>query len=334
MIPAGLARSERRLEETKRIARILQMVELIARQPRRHLRRDLAARFEISERMLQKDLEVIRHGLRLALERTPAGYYFDAMPRLPSTQFNFQEALALLLATRAARQATGIDTADLAAAITRLESLFPEEFRPMLQKLIGAPARTAQSGHRHRMLALLHHALMDGRKVRVLYETRSRGGEVNERVVRPYHIMPYVRSWHLIAYCEWRQAPLMFKIDRIHEATILDDHYRIPKDFDVDGYLGMTWGIMRDPSKTPENVVLRFAPDAGRWVGEEYWHKSQQLEELEDGRILFKLHVVITPELVSWLLYYGSKVEVLEPPSLRGRVADEHRKAADMGKAE
>ena len=31
-----------------------------------------------------------------------------------------------------------------------------------------------------------------------------------------------------------------------------------------------------------------------------------------------------------WLLYYGIRVEVLEPPSLRERVAEEHRRAAGV----
>ena len=31
-----------------------------------------------------------------------------------------------------------------------------------------------------------------------------------------------------------------------------------------------------------------------------------------------------------WLLYYGSRGEVLEPVSLRERVAEEHRGAAQM----
>jgi predicted DNA-binding transcriptional regulator YafY len=65
-------------------------------------------------------------------------------------------------------------------------------------------------------------------------------------------------------------------------------------------------------------------------VAEETWHRSQQTEELPDGRILFKLHVVITPEFVNWLMYYGSKVEVLEPKSLREQVAAEQHKAADI----
>jgi len=313
----------------KRTSRILEIVQLIAVAPRRYLRRDLAQRFEISERMIQKDLDVIRHGLKLPLLHSPKGYYFEEMPRLPALQYSFPEALALLLAMQAARQVSGIGSAELAAAVARLEALFPPEFTPLLRQVVGQPLLTAQREHRQQMLMLLHRALLEGRKVRMVYETRSRGGEVSERVVRPYHIMPYVRSWQLIAHCERRDEVIMFKVDRIQEATLLDERYRIPDDFDLDAYLGATWGLMRGEAGEPEDVVLRFEPEAGRWVAEEYWHPSQRVEEQPDGSVLFKLHIAITPEFVNWLLYYGSRVEVLEPAHLRQRVAEEHRRAAE-----
>jgi hypothetical protein len=49
-----------RLEETKRMARVLEMVQMIAGAPRRYHRRSLAERFEVCERMIQKDFDVIR----------------------------------------------------------------------------------------------------------------------------------------------------------------------------------------------------------------------------------------------------------------------------------
>jgi len=146
--------------------------------------------------------------------------------------------------------------------------------------------------------------------------------------VRPYHIMPYVRSWQLIAHCERRGEVLMFKVDRIQEAMLLDERYSIPADFNLDAYLGAAWGIMRGEAGEPVDVMLRFEPKAGRWVTEEYWHSSQQAEEQPDGHVLFRLHMAVTPEFVNWLLYYGSRVEVLEPPGLREQVAEEHRRAA------
>ncbi|GAB4559006.1 MAG: WYL domain-containing protein [Anaerolineae bacterium] len=320
----------RLLEETKRISRILELVQLIAAAPRRYLRRDLAERFEISERMIQKDLEVIRHGLKLSLVHSPEGYYFEEMPQLPALQYTFSEALALLLGVQAARQVSGVGSVELAAAVARLEALFPPEFTPLLRQIRKEPVMAVQREHRQEMLMLLHQALIQGRKVRIVYETRSRGGEITERVVRPYYIMPYVRSWQLIAYCEWREDELMFKVDRIREATLLDERYQIPDDFDLEAYLGSTWGIMRGEAGEPVDVVLRFEQEAGSWVSEEYWHPSQQVEEQPDGSVLFRLHVAVTPELVNWLLYYGRRVEVLEPPELRERVVEEHRRAAEM----
>jgi predicted DNA-binding transcriptional regulator YafY len=66
----------------------------------------------------------------------------------------------------------------------------------------------------------------------------------------------------------------------------------------------------------------------GRRVAEEEWHKSQTTELLPDGTVIFRLHMIITPELISWLLYYGSGLEVVAPEWLRAKMAEEHRQAA------
>lgn len=254
-------------EETKRIARILEIVQLIGIAPRRYLRRDLAGRFEVTERMIQKDLDIIRHRLKLSLAHTPEGYYFESMPLLPALQLTFAEAMALILSIQAARQVSGIGSPDLSAAVARLEALFPQEFASLIRQLAGRPGTFAPGEHRRQMLTLLNTALIEGRKVRITYETHSRGGETGERVVCPYHIMPFVRSWHLIAYCEWRKEVRIFKVDRIREATLLDERYRVPEDFAPAAYLGPAWGMMRGGAGEPVDVVLRFEPEAGRRGG-------------------------------------------------------------------
>jgi predicted DNA-binding transcriptional regulator YafY len=322
----------RPFEETKRISRILELVQLIAASPRRYLRRDLANRFEVSERMIQKDLEIVRHGLKFPLLRSLSGYYFEKTPVLAALQLDFAEALALLLAVQAAGSVSGIGSSELAAAVARLEAVFPRDFGTLLrQYATGKPVLTAGREHRQRMLALLNRALIEGRKVKMTYETGSRDGEASERVVCPYHLMPYVRSWHLIAYCERRREVRIFKVDRVREATLLDERYRIPEDFDLAAYLGPAWGIMRGGAGEPVDVALRFEPETGRRVAEEYWHHSQRVEQQAGGDILFRLLVPITPDFVSWLLYYGSRVKVLEPANLREQVAEEHRRAAKTG---
>jgi predicted DNA-binding transcriptional regulator YafY len=323
----GMGKTE---EETKRAARILEIVLMIASAPCRYQRKQLAERFELSERMIGKDLHVIRHGLKLPLERTPTGYYFARTPNLPALQYSFPEALALIMMVQAAQQLSGIGSADLAAAVARLEALFPVEFSPWLRQVRKAPPMTAQREHRQQMLSLLNQALLYRNKVRITYATRSREGAISERIVHPYQIMAYVRSWQLIAWCEMRQAILMFKIDRIHQATLLPgEHYQLVDSFDPEDYIGNRWGILRVAGE-PEEVVLHFDTAAGRWVAEEYWHKSQQVEFQTDGSVIFRLHLIVTPEFINWLLYYGSRVRVLNPDHLRQTVADEHRKAWEV----
>lgn len=324
--PPGLGRP---YEEMKRTSRILELVQMVASAPSRYLRRDLAQHFEISERMVQKDLEVIRHGLKLPLRHSLTGYYFEKMPTLPALQYSFPEALALLLAVDAGQRVRGVEMPSLAAAVARLESLLPAELTPLLRQIVGRPLVTADREHRQAMLLMLNRALLNQRKVEIVYETRSRGGDISERVVHPYALVPYVRSWQLVAYCELRREPLIFKVDRIRSATQIGDRYTIPDDFELDFYLGSTWGLMRGKAGEPVDVVLHFEPEAGHWVAEESWHHSQQVEELADGSVIFRLHVAITPELVNWLLYYGSRVRVLQPAKLGQMVTEEHRRAVD-----
>lgn len=106
-----------REEEIRRPSRILQIVHLIALRPGRYRARDLAQQFEISDRMVKKDLQIIRHGLRLALRPSRQGYYFEETPQLPAVAYSFTEALALVQAAQVSRQVAGISSADLAAAV-------------------------------------------------------------------------------------------------------------------------------------------------------------------------------------------------------------------------
>jgi predicted DNA-binding transcriptional regulator YafY len=314
----------------RRTARVLEIIQQIATRPHYWSRRTLADYHEIGERMIQKDLEIIRYRLGLSLQHEDGTYYFERLPQLPVATYSFSEALALLAAARAAQAIPGINSAELAAAIARLESLFPAGMGRLLRDALEKLPRRAVRAHRQEMLTLLHRALAERRQVRIRYVTASRGGEVKERVVEPYHIMPYGRSWHLIAYDHLRQEVLQFKIDRVQEAELLETTYTIPADFDIDTYLGDAWGLMRGAAREPERVVLLFEPEAGRWVAEEIWHKSQISEMLPDGRVLVKFYVGITPEMVNWLLYYGSRVQVLEPEWLREQVVEEHRRAAGI----
>jgi predicted DNA-binding transcriptional regulator YafY len=322
--------SEQRDEQTRRTGRVLDIIQFIAAAPGHWTRKLLAEHYEISERMIQKDLEIIRVRLGLALLHDECGYSFERLPHLPMTVYSFPEALALLTAARLAQAFPGVNSGELAAAIARLESIFPDELRPWLRQASEQLPRQAVRAHRQDMLALLQRALVERKQVEILYATASRRGEIQARTIEPYHLLPYGRSWQLIAYDHKRQAVREFKLDRIQSASLLDSAYTIPPTFDIDAYLGDGWGLMRGSARPTEEVSLLFEPEAGRWVTEEDWHKSQQTEDLPDGRVRVTFQVGVTPEMVSWLMHYGEQVRVEKPDWLRDEVREKHRKAAEV----
>jgi len=78
------------------------------------------------------------------------------------------------------------------------------------------------------------------------------------------------------------------------------------------------------PARVPvRKVRILFREEAARLVRGRMWHPTQEIEEENDGSLTVSLNVPIDPDVISWILGFGSGALVLEPPSLRQRVKAE-----------
>jgi predicted DNA-binding transcriptional regulator YafY len=378
-------------EEYRRTCRIVDLLLRIIRQPRRWTRRALAEHYELSEQQMDKDIQLLRHGLRMPLCHVRDGYYFERSVTLPILTLSLPEALSLLLAARLGYTMPGVPRGDLAAAIARVEALLPQELLPLvngldrggqddrspaglLRELQMAIAERAQLRIAYRSAShpgtdptpcpsptsegrgetSLSHCGRDvtpasaaSRGVRGVGESRGEGaspplithdpslitssGDGGERVVDPYTLIPYLRSWYLVAYCHLRGEVRMFKVDRIDRLGRTGESFAFPRDFDVAGYMGHTWGLLRGEAGEPEDVVLEFEPESGRWIRDQQLHESQRAESLPDGRVRLSFYVGITPELRRWVLGFGRQVRVVTPAHLAEWVLQEARGMVEEG---
>lgn len=319
-----------RIEETRRTARILDIIQHIAVAPNRWTRKAMAAKYEVSERQIQKDFEIIRNRLNLDLRHGEDGYFLKSMPKLPTVSYSFSEALSLLLAARTARIFPGVDSVELTSAIARLESLFPSEALPLLNEAVKRMPDLASSDRLTGTLNVLSRAFAEKRQVRITYRTASRADARSVRTVDPYSIVPYMRVWQLVAYCHNRNEIVEFNIGRIEKAELLDSLYEVPADFTLEDFFSGIWGVYRSRENPVEDIVLEFEQDSARWMAEWLWRKDQSIGHPGNGRVRLDLHISVSPDFISWLMSFGRHVKVIKPAGLRDELAAEHGKAASL----
>ena len=310
---------EDRLEETKRVARVIKLAALLTAQPGRWRRASLSARYEVGERQIARDLELLR-GCGYAIRHTPGGYIFEHAPTLPALSLSVPEVLTLALAAGLARDAGDVDTATLGAALAKLEALVPPGALGLLRRELARTGEDDDAARRAEVLQALQQARMERRQARIVYETGMRGGARSERVIEPYHLQRYGRFWLIVAHDHMRGAVRDFKLDRIKAVTLLDGRYTIPESFDLAAYRGATWGVLRGEDSGPADVELLFTARAGRWAKEEDRGIALRFEEQADGNIVARMCVGVTDEMVRWILGFGSDCRVLAPDWLRERV--------------
>jgi predicted DNA-binding transcriptional regulator YafY len=314
-----------RLPETTRVARVLDIIWRISARPRYWTRARLAEQFEVSQRTIQADLDIVRNRLMFGLKTERGkGYYFESLPQLPAVNYSVPEAMALILAAEAGRHLDGISEQDLASAIARLESVFPGELGRMVRKRAERESATELT-HRQRMVQTCMSASISRQRLHIEYTTASRGGVETRRDVDPYAVIPYQRAWHMVGYCHTRHEPRVFKIDRIQSAAPTGASFTTPRDFDITAFLSEGWGLIRGLDGPVERVELRFSPTAARWIVDEQWHPAQQLRPEANGELTFVIEVQITPELQRWVFGFGREVNVVAPHSLNEWVKEEAR---------
>jgi len=85
--------------------------------------------------------------------------------------------------------------------------------------------------------------------------------------------------------------------------------------FDSETLFKYSFGITAG-GNSRKKIVLKFAPQEGRYVKAQPLHPTQKIvEENKDG-LSVELHVIPSYELKAAIRSFGDKVEVLEPVSL------------------
>lgn len=283
---------------------------------------DLALTFEISKRTIYRDLQALGQA-GVPIVSTPGrGYSLVEGYFLPPLSFGADEAMMLLLGADVMAQSFDAQYRTAAQSASRkITGVLPEKRRDEVASLRNSITFIVGGiGMRPDLATKLQHlrrAILDRVTVRFRYHTRypsSVAHVPNFREADPYALTHVGNAWYLSAYCHLRRGIRNFRLDRIEDLNLLDQHFIRPANFQ------MQRRNLFEPGSF--DVRLLFDEEVARWVREAPSFFAIAEEDTPDG-LLVTLHLVREDEILQWVLSWGRHVRVLEPASFLRRVADE-----------
>lgn len=294
---------------------------------------ELAQRLEVSQRTVERDLQQLRDLCApVVYDRARQGYRFDGPFELPRLNISAGELTVLLIGQRLLAEAAGTPFADAARLVmSKLPAMIGDEVSVDPSHLtpegisFGAPAVRGDEARLARHFDQLAEAIAHRRTVRMRYYAATRD-VISERDVDPYHLRLNEGAWYLIAQCHLRGELRVFAVDRIVELTATDRTFARPAEFDVDQYLGRSWGIEHG---SEHDVRIAFDAVQARWIRERVWLPGQRLTESSDGGVILEVRVSGLESIKRWILSFGSHARALAPAELVETVRTEAARMAD-----
>ena len=287
---------------------------------------ELAARLEVSERTVYRDISALGiAGIPVYAERGPGGGcgLLDGF-RTSLNGLSEAEVQTLLLSgVPGPLRDLGLAPA-LEAALLKLVAALPstrrseaERFR---RRIHVDAAGWGRSGEAVPHLRTLQEAVWQDRRLRLTY---AHDHETSERIVEPLGLVAKASVWYLVARSEGETR--VFRVSRVVAAELLETKVTRPEDFDLAAY--WTESCTRfEASWARYPVTLRVAPDLlpslPMILGDSVRPALEQAGPPDTGGWVAVTLMFESPEMArTRVLGLGTQVEVLEPADLRESVA-------------
>lgn len=266
----------------------------------------LAERFEVSRRTINRDIETLcKAGIPIqTTQGTGGGISIMDGYRMDRTILTSKDMQMILTGLRSLDSVSGSGYySQLMEKIQAGSSDFISGKDSMLIDL--------SSWYRESLapkIEIIQDAIGDRRLLTFRYYAPS--GE-SERLVEPYYLVFRWSSWYLWCWCCYRKDFRLFKLNRMDNVRKTETAFECRE------------MIMPDLSNErifPGGISVKalFSPDMKWRLVEEFG--SECFIENDDGRLLFSADYTDMENLISWLLTFGDKAEVLEPKEAREKM--------------
>ena len=296
-----------------KIERLIGILSILLQQER-GTAPELSRRFEVSRRTINRDIEdLCRAGIPIVTTQgQKGGISIMEGYKMDRTLLTSEEMQTILAGLHSLDSVSGTNrVAQLMEKLSvggsdwmsgsqniliDLSSWYKKSLAPKIEQI-----RAAMDSHR--LLSFIYY---------------SPHGE-SRRLIEPYYLIFRWSSWYVWGYCATREDYRLFKLNRMEEiqpGTAFE-----PRTVPLPD--------LRNERIFPGGIRVRALFDPGcKWrLVEEFGPAC--FEQQPDGRLLFTADYTDEENLLTWLLSFREKVELLEPKQLREKLRDSARQIFD-----
>jgi len=287
---------------------------------------------DISRKTLERDLDYITD-VFYVYEDTREGktIYLSNKYSLKNISFSVADMIALQFGREVMRSYNGLEVgANAEKLLDKLISQGPSINRQYIETLTGMMKVSIADITPDRpdadFLNLLRESIADRKQVYLSYYAFNTD-EMTNRQFDPYLLEVYDGCWHVVGFCHLRGQIRDFRVSRIKAMELTKTAFHKPENF-YDEYKQSRFDKLT--GEVAIRLKVRFTGQAARYVREYESGKAARLSEDGNGGLVFEKDTSLSPEIVRWVLNYGSGAEVLEPAKLKDMLKDEIARMATM----
>jgi len=271
------------------------------------------------KRMIYRDIQEFEK-LHIGIERPETGgkRYCLQDKYLPKLT---PESAAAVYASMLLYRDTLLDDATLGAKVEIEKAFFkgfPERSKVLKERIYVLGDTLANPHEVGNIIGKLIRSVAESFRVKMEYMNNN--GETSDRLLEPLGLVCKRNVWYLIARKAGSVDVRTFRADQILNLSVRDsEKFDYPTNFSLHKQIGASWGVFYNDEV--EIVKLKFTRKVANRVTNLRYHPSQRIiEECSDGSVILEFEVCGLVEMQSWILQWGSQVEVLEPMELREEI--------------
>jgi predicted DNA-binding transcriptional regulator YafY len=282
--------------------------------------RELAAKMEVSERTILRDMDALSAtGVPVLSERGAAGgWSLMEGYRTNLTGLKKEEIQSLLLASATPILGDLGLLADFEMASLKLLASLPlaiqQDAAFVRQRIHVDGAGWYKSIESFPCLAIIQDAIWAERKLKLNY---LREGQVVERLVDPLGMVAKGTIWYLVARVDSEYRT--YRISRVQQAETTDQSFSRPDGFELAAYWEQsTLDFKANLPQYP--ALIKIQIHALTRLQNERYITIQEIRSSEEAWMTLSVHCQTVETACQSILSYGPVLEVLEPEELRNRV--------------